>query len=83
MVTSNHVYADELTVHGEHDAKTWMQQDLKRESNGILVHKRGSKGGGFIHASRAAGSILLSTSDICKHHMHGPTNVVMLQHIAH
>jgi hypothetical protein len=29
MVTSNHVYADELTVHGEHDVKTWMQQDLK------------------------------------------------------
>jgi hypothetical protein len=27
MVTSNHVYADELTVHGEHDVKTWMQQD--------------------------------------------------------
>jgi hypothetical protein len=27
-------------------------------------------------ASRAAGSILLSTSDICKYHMHGPSNVV-------
>jgi len=32
MVTSNHVYADELTVHGEHDVKTWIQQDWKRES---------------------------------------------------
>jgi hypothetical protein len=31
MVTSNNVYADELTVHGEHDVKTWMQQDLKTE----------------------------------------------------
>jgi hypothetical protein len=27
MVTSNYVYADELTVHGEHDMKTGMQQD--------------------------------------------------------
>jgi hypothetical protein len=35
MVTSNHVYADELTVHGEHDVvKTWMQQDLKIERPG-------------------------------------------------
>jgi len=34
MVTSNHVYADELTVHGEHDVKTWMQQDLKIEKPG-------------------------------------------------
>jgi hypothetical protein len=32
------------------------------------AYKRGSRGG-FIHASRAAGSILLSTSNICKHHM--------------
>jgi len=32
------------------------------------AYKRGSKGG-FIHASRAAGSILLSTGNICKHHM--------------
>jgi hypothetical protein len=38
MVTSNHVYADELTVHGEHDVKTWMQQDLKRERRGLLVY---------------------------------------------
>jgi hypothetical protein len=34
MVTSNHVYADELTVHGEHDVKTGMQQDWKRERPG-------------------------------------------------
>jgi hypothetical protein len=26
MVTSNHVYVDELTVHGEHDVKTGIQQ---------------------------------------------------------
>jgi hypothetical protein len=26
MVKSNHVYADELTAHGEHDVKTGMQQ---------------------------------------------------------
>jgi hypothetical protein len=48
----------------------------------LLAYKIGSEGG-FRHASRAAVSILLSTSDICKHHMHGPSNVVMLQHIAH
>jgi hypothetical protein len=34
MVTSNHVYADELTVHGEHDVKTGMQQAWKRERPG-------------------------------------------------
>jgi hypothetical protein len=34
MVTSNHVYADELTVNGEHDVKTWMQQDLNIEKPG-------------------------------------------------
>jgi hypothetical protein len=35
MVTSNHVYADELIViHGEHDVKTGMQQDWKREGPG-------------------------------------------------
>jgi hypothetical protein len=28
------MHADELTVHGEHDVKTWMQQDLKRERPG-------------------------------------------------
>jgi hypothetical protein len=32
-----------------------------------LAYKRGSKGG-FTHASRAAGSILLSTSNTCTHH---------------
>jgi hypothetical protein len=29
------VYADELTVNGEYDVKTWMQQDLKREQPGV------------------------------------------------
>jgi hypothetical protein len=38
----------------------------------VCIYKRGSKGG-FIHASRAVGSILLSTSDICIHHMHAWT----------
>jgi hypothetical protein len=36
-----------------------------------------------MQAGLQAGSILLSTNDICKHHMHGPNNVVMLQHTAH
>jgi tRNA G18 (ribose-2'-O)-methylase SpoU len=38
-VTSNHVYADELTVHGEHDVKTWLQQDLKIESIYVYIHR--------------------------------------------
>jgi hypothetical protein len=43
------------------------------------AYKRGSKGG-FMHASRAADSILLSTSDIC---MHGYIRDVRSSHIMH
>jgi hypothetical protein len=63
-VTSHQAHADELTVDGEHDVKTRMQQDLKREKRGAPppVGKSPAKGparqAGYTHAAQHARSYM-------------------------
>jgi hypothetical protein len=79
MVTSNHVYADELTVHGEHDVKTGMQQDWKRESEAWSAPARRkiapgpARQAGHTHVAQHARSYLKSDTNaastaVCQQH---------------